>query len=331
MAGEEGEPIPVRPQSPFVSNLRLQVALSREELPAEAAEQKPAKQQWAHRPSVGTWHSPRSPRDTRGRPGGASVNFAAENEVVLISHRGARKADRRLLELQFKGTCAKPFKLENVDADLTVRNLKELCEAKCAMSPDQMRILHKGVILQDAQRLQDTNLPDRATLFMVKGAPTSVDVEEQVEVPSASDINEEEQAEAQYHIAMLCIECGVNPGRLLTDGLCSICFRELVVRENAALKQRREDAKIREAEALRLAEERQKEAEETEANRQKNTTRCYKCGKKTGLMGFQCKCGYYYCAAHRHAEEHDCPFDHKAHGRQILAQQNQKVENNSWE
>merc|ERR1712048_344737 len=114
-----------------------------------------------------------------------TVSFAAENEVVPISHRGdGRKVDRVLLELNVKGTCAKPFKLDNVDASLTVRNVKELCEAKCSLPPDQQRLLYKGVILQDAQRLQETNLSDKATLFLVKGAAASTDLKE--EKPAAA-------------------------------------------------------------------------------------------------------------------------------------------------
>lgn len=252
------------------------------------------------------------------------MSFAAQNEVVPITHRDERTQDRILLELNFKGTCAKPFKLENVDASLTIRNVKELCEAKCSLPPDQQRLLLKGVIMQDNQRLQDLKIVDKATLFLVKGANPSAASEE----PSSSSAAElDEQSGVPLHVdTILCIECGVNPGRLLTDGLCSICFRELVMRENAALKKRKEEAKRREEEARRLAEQRTKEEEELEAKRQKNTTRCYKCNKKTGLTGFECKCGYYFCAAHRHAEDHDCDFDHKAHGRQILAQQNPKVQ-----
>jgi ribosomal protein S14 len=311
---EEGEPssssgsTPARPQSPFVKGLRMQVALSRQ----------PEKQPWDRRPSVGTWLSPRSPRN-----GGPAVSFAADAEVLAITHRDDCKLERVLLELNFKGTLAKPFKLENVDASLTVRNVKELCEAKCSMPPEQQRLLFKGVILQDNQRLQDTKLVDKATLFLVKGASGTASSSDE----PAQATEPEEHHEMHHHVdTILCIECGVNPGRLLTDGLCSICFRELVMRENAALKKRKEEAKRKEEEARRLAEQRVQEEQELEAKRQKNITRCYQCGKKTGLTGFQCKCGYYFCAAHRHAEDHACAFDHKAHGREILSQQNPKVQ-----
>ena len=44
---------------------------------------------------------------------------------------------------------------------------------------------------------------------------------------------------------------------------------------------------------------------------QKNTTRCWSCRKKVGLLGFKCKCGYVYCSKHRIAEVHECTFDHR--------------------
>jgi ribosomal protein S14 len=239
-----------------------------------------------------------------------------------------------LLTLNFKGTCAKPFKLENVDDRLTIRNVKELCGPKCSLPPDQMRLLFKGVILQDSQIIQETNIADNATLFLVKGAAAPIEskAEASSSTARAQCADPDDFLEDRNHmVAILCIECGVNPGRLLTDGLCSYCFRELVMRENAAMKKRKEEAKIRDQETRMREEARRKEEEELEARKQKNTTRCYKCGKKTGLTGFECKCGYIFCSAHRHAEDHACVFDHKAHGRQILAQQNPKVQNSSWE
>lgn len=324
MGSDAEEPEPPRPRSPFVSNLRMQVAMSRQQGQLE------------HTPSVATWLSPRSPRqgvsDGPSDAPRASVSFAETNEVVPIS---SRKIERVMLTINFKGTCAKPFKLENIDDRLTVRNVKELCGPKTSLPPEQMRLLYKGVILQDSQLLRETNIADKATLFLVKGAVASNEPKEEASSSSGArspcDEFDDMFEERGHMVAILCIECGVNPGRLLTDGLCSICFRELVMKENAAMKKRKEEAKIRDQEARLLEEAKRKEEEELEARRQKNTTRCYKCGKKTGLTGFECKCGYIFCAAHRHAEDHACAFDHKAHGRQILAQQNPKVQNSTWD
>lgn len=35
------------------------------------------------------------------------------------------------------------------------------------------------------------------------------------------------------------------------------------------------------------------------------------CKKRLLLTDVACRCGYKFCAAHRHAEEHDCMFDYK--------------------
>lgn len=311
----DGEDKPVRPQSPFVSNLRMQVALARQP------------QQWELNPSIGTWLTPRSALRAQrpagsGRPEhdhGHRISFSQEKDIVPITHRDDHHV---MLELLFKGTCAQPFKLEDVDASITVLELKGLCEQHCLLPAEQQRLLYKGVLLHDSQKLEDTRVPDRGTIFLVKGASTNA-------TPKNEEQSEEREPEVRSQ-GIWCIECGVNPGRLLTDGMCSICFRELVVKENAEIKKRREEAKRREEETARLEEERKREEEEKEAKRQKNTTRCYECNRKTGLTGFQCKCGYYFCATHRHAEDHACTFDHKVHGRQILSMQNPKV-NGTWE
>lgn len=46
--------------------------------------------------------------------------------------------------------------------------------------------------------------------------------------------------------------------------------------------------------------------------------RCGVCSKKTGLTGFQCRCGALYCGLHRYPDEHSCSFDYAAEDRKIL-------------
>jgi predicted nucleic acid binding AN1-type Zn finger protein len=38
---------------------------------------------------------------------------------------------------------------------------------------------------------------------------------------------------------------------------------------------------------------------------QKN--RCTHCNKKTGILGFGCRCGGNFCAGHRFTDQHNCP------------------------
>lgn len=50
--------------------------------------------------------------------------------------------------------------------------------------------------------------------------------------------------------------------------------------------------------------------------------RCCGCGKKVGLTGFRCRCGYLFCGEHRYSDRHDCSYDYKAVGRAAIAREN---------
>lgn len=56
-------------------------------------------------------------------------------------------------------------------------------------------------------------------------------------------------------------------------------------------------------------------------------TRCnlIECKAKLGLLGFSCRCGYQFCAKHRHTNDHFCTYDHKSHDKNQLKQKNEKV------
>lgn len=58
---------------------------------------------------------------------------------------------------------------------------------------------------------------------------------------------------------------------------------------------------------------------------QANTSRCWTCNRKIGLLGFQCKCEYYFCAEHRYSDRHECAFDFKAQSKQLLAKANPTI------
>lgn len=56
--------------------------------------------------------------------------------------------------------------------------------------------------------------------------------------------------------------------------------------------------------------------------KQANTSRCWTCNKKIGLLGFKCKCEYFFCAEHRYSDKHTCAFDYKAQGKELLTRAN---------
>lgn len=58
---------------------------------------------------------------------------------------------------------------------------------------------------------------------------------------------------------------------------------------------------------------------------QANRNRCFGCNKKVGLLGFECRCSYVFCSAHRHAADHACTFDYAAMDKARLVSQNPVV------
>lgn len=240
-----------------------------------------------------------------------------------------------IIELRIKSTVTKPFTLGSVDTDSTVAEMKVLCQTHCAMPVEQQRLLYKGRLLQDSQTLEEASVQNLATLFLVQGAcasPQSKGGAVEAEPQRGVDSNKRGPREgARSTQTPMCIECGANPQRLQTAGLCGLCWREQVVEETRELKRRCEEARRRaEEENNEEARRRQKviveegrRAEELlqHVGRQQDTSRCHTCQKKIGLTGFQCQCSHVYCATHRYAEDHACTFDHAAHGRELLAQQ----------
>ncbi|XP_074647166.1 AN1-type zinc finger protein 5-like [Tubulanus polymorphus] len=53
--------------------------------------------------------------------------------------------------------------------------------------------------------------------------------------------------------------------------------------------------------------------------------RCFTCKKKVGLTGFQCRCGGLYCSLHRYSDKHDCQFNYREHGQELIKKQNPVV------
>ena len=62
------------------------------------------------------------------------------------------------------------------------------------------------------------------------------------------------------------------------------------------------------------------------ADIQTDLTQCWTCKRKVGLLGFQCKCKYTFCAEHRYSDKHNCTFDYQARERVNLVKKLEKVE-----
>jgi len=79
------------------------------------------------------------------------------------------------------------------------------------------------------------------------------------------------------------------------------------------------------ASALTSSQPDEEEEEENPRPVQVKKNRCWSCSKKVGLLGYDCRCGYIYCAQHRYAEDHECDYNFKEAGRQYLTEQNPEV------
>lgn len=62
-----------------------------------------------------------------------------------------------------------------------------------------------------------------------------------------------------------------------------------------------------------------------EASKQVNKSKCWKCNKKVGLLGFECSCQFTFCKHCRYAEDHDCTFDFSKDGKEQIKKNNPLV------
>lgn len=61
------------------------------------------------------------------------------------------------------------------------------------------------------------------------------------------------------------------------------------------------------------------------SGKKKKKKRCTTCRAKLGLLGFECRCERMFCDKHRHPDEHECTFDHKADNKRVLEARNKRV------
>jgi len=69
----------------------------------------------------------------------------------------------------------------------------------------------------------------------------------------------------------------------------------------------------------------EKQEKEESKSIQIDTSKCWSCNRKIGLLGFKCKCSYTFCGTHRYSDKHTCTYDYKTNERSQLQKANPVV------
>ncbi|KPP73932.1 AN1-type zinc finger protein 5-like [Scleropages formosus] len=119
---------------------------------------------------------------------------------------------------------------------------------------------------------------------------------------------------------MLCTTgCGFY-GNPRTNGMCSVCYKDYLQRQN-------NNGRVSPSAPVPDDSDRPiVEDQDPSPNRpKKQKNRCFVCRKKVGLTGFDCRCGNVFCGIHRYTDMHECTFDYKAEAAEKIRKENPVV------
>ena len=126
----------------------------------------------------------------------------------------------------------------------------------------------------------------------------------------------------QFGAPQLCAKCCAFYANPQFDNYCSKCFKELNL--NSAIQKQNE--KVETETSIKNIE-----VEQQTTIQQADHSVCWSCTKKTGMMGYKCKCEYTFCKKHRLPENHSCEYDFVSEGKKILAKANPNMQHDKIE
>ena len=125
-----------------------------------------------------------------------------------------------------------------------------------------------------------------------------------------------------FDIPQMCIKCNNFYANIAYGRYCSSCFKEQGAKADVK--------EIAKTEILEVGSVTEKQ-DEVAVVKQEDHSRCWKCTKKAGMMGFKCKCGYTFCKKHRLPEKHVCDFNFQKEGKSRLAKKNPNIQGDKIE
>ena len=125
----------------------------------------------------------------------------------------------------------------------------------------------------------------------------------------------------------LCLNCNVFYANPHFNQMCSKCYKEAT--SNSLAKAVDSGVSVTAPIEPPTAVDQKQAAPVVQT--QADKSKCWNCQKKAGVLGFECKCGFVFCKAHRLPENHKCSYDFAVEGKKQLEKLNPVVRSDKLE